>query len=200
MATNAPSDDLLKILRVRVGLDADDTSQDAAITAAYIGALSWLEAYLDRYLEPGTYTEVFTHIAANVISLKGYPVATINTIEDDDADPVHYHVEKKNGLIHFDGFAVAHELTVNYDAVPVIDGALMLALLGLFDVVWGAFNSSSNDESLGGGAIKAITSDGARVEFDVSGGGSAGFGAVDPNSGMPVAVAAMLHVYKRWNV
>lgn len=198
MASNAPSPEMLQILRVRVGLAADDTSKDAAITAAYIGALSWLETYLDRYLEAGTYTEVFTHVAANVISLKGYPVdAIISMNADEDLTAVHYHLEKQNGLIHFDGFAVSHQLTVEYEATPVINGALQLALLGLFDVVWGVFNSTTAEES--GGAIKAISSDGARVEFDISGGGASGYGVIDPNSGMPVAVAAMLYGYKRWS-
>lgn len=200
MATKPPSDSLLEILRVRIGLDPDDTSKDAEITAAYLAALSWLEQYLDRFLEPGTFTETFTHVAANVISLKGYPVDGIINMSSDNTDPIHYHVEARNGLIHFDGFLVAHELVVEYDATPVLEGAMMLALLGLFDVVWGTFTSSAAEESLGSGAIKAITSDGARVEFDVSSGASSSFGSIDPNSGMPMAVAAMLQVYRRWQV
>lgn len=199
MATNPPPASLMALLRVRVGLEPDDESKDVEIGAAYVAALTWLENYLDRYLEPGTYTETFTHVSANVVSLKGYPVETINTITPDEGEEVHYHLERTNGLLHFDGYLVSHELVIEYDAEPVVDGALLIALLGLFDVVWATFNTGT-DQPAGSGAIKAITSDGARVEFDVSSGSSSGFGSIDPNSGMPVAIAGMLYGYKRWNV
>lgn len=201
MATSAPSPELLEVLRVRVGLPADDTSKDDEITATYIAALSWMEAYLDRYLEPGTYTESFTHVAANVLSLKGYPVEAIVSMSSDnyDAPPVAYHVEEVNGLIHFDGYAVAHEIAVTYDAKPALTGALYMAFLSLFDSVWAQFHASTSTDPVGTGAIKAISSDGARVEFDVSGSSSSSSG-IDPSSGLPFGVAAMLHLYRRESV
>jgi hypothetical protein len=199
MASKPPSPELLEMLRVRVGLAADDPSRDDEITAAYLGALSWIEQYLDRFMEAGTFTEKFTHVASNKLSLKGYPVESVASMTADDMSgpPISYHVEASNGLIRFDGFAVAHEITVVYDADPQISGAILAALLALFDVVWSTFNSSSSEAEAG--VVKSITSDGARVEFDVSG-GSSSFGAVDPSSGMPSAVAAMLHLYRRESV
>jgi hypothetical protein len=196
MASKPPSPELLELLRVRVGLAPDDASKDGEITAAYTGALSWIEQYLDRFMEAGTYSETFVHVASNKLSLKGYPVEEILSMTADEMSgpPLAYHVETKNGLVRFDGFAVAHEITVEYDAEPEISGAILAALLALFDVVWNSFNSTSSEVE--SGVVKSITSDGARVEFDVSG-GSSSFGAVDPASGMPSAVAAMLHLYRR---
>lgn len=194
MAINPPSAELLELLRVRVGLDADDDSQDAAISTTYIAALSWVEQYLDRYLEAGDYTEAFTHFAGHVASLRGYPVTAVASVtQDDNAEAVPYHLEARNGLVRFDGYAVAHELIVTYTAAPELTGALQVALLGVFDVVWMQLNATVTTDA-GEGAVKSITSDGARVEFDVAGGAG---GAIDVSSGLPSAITSILNMFRR---
>ena len=197
MATKPPSAELLAILRVRIGLAADDVSKDAAITTAYLAALSWIEQYTDRFLEAGDYTETFTHFAGNTLSLKGYPVtAVLSIVNGTDGDDVaeFYHMEAGSGLLRFDGWMIAHEITVEYTAAPPVNGTLFVALLGVFDLVWLQFNATVTEDASAGGAVKSIASDGARVEFDVSGGSA---GAIDPSSGLSASVAALLNMLRR---
>jgi hypothetical protein len=173
-------------------LPPGDTTKDAEITAAWAMVTSWVETYLDRWLVPGAYSEVFTHVARRVLSLKAYPVTAITSmIGEMGGGIISYHVEKPNGLVHMDGFMLSHELTVLYDATPDVDGPIMLAMLSVFDSVWR--DLSATEPSGGDGPVKAISSNGARVEFDLAAGGA----DIDAGSGLPTSVAYMLNLYRR---
>jgi hypothetical protein len=187
-----PTAATLALLRARIGLPPGDTTKDAELTAAWAMVTSWVETYLDRWLVPGAYEEVFTHVARKVLSLKAYPVIAITEfLGDVGTQVVDYHVEKPYGLVHMDGFVISHELTVLYDALPDVDGPIMLAMLSVFDSVWR--DLSATEPSGGDGPVKAISSNGARVEFDLSAGGM----DIDAGSGLPTSVAYMLNLYRR---
>jgi len=187
-----PTDNTLKVLRVRIGLDVDDATRDAELTAAWGMVTAWVEVFLDRWLVPGAYSEVFTHIARRVVSLKAYPITDVTSMVGDmGAQVMAYHVEKSNGLVHMDGFLLAHELEILYTAVPDVDGPLLLAMLAVFDIVW--TDLSATQPAGGDGPVKAISSNGARVEFDLAAGGA----DIDAGSGLPQSVAYMLNLFRR---
>lgn len=191
---------LMEALRVRAGLQANDNSKDAEITAAFNGAVVWLEDYLDRFLVGGNYVETFVHKRGEVISLKGYPVVQINDLTSLSPDSVDttapYHLDRVNGLVHFDGVIAEHELQIDYDTDDALSGVLMMAATKLFDVIWAGFNSSGG--TVATGAVKSISSDGARVEFDVGSGSSSSASGIDSSTGLPAGMDALLNVYRRY--
>lgn len=194
-----PNQSTLELLRQKVGLQANDASKDQMIIVAWQGAYQWLEVYLDRFLDPdGVKSEVFTHVTGGTISLKGYPLQGIVSITDVYGNDITaYHYESTTGLIHFDGHVVSHELSVDYYMANPVTGPLWLAVVQVFDQVWAGMQATGGAAALGAGVVKAVTSDGARVEyFDPSSGGDSAVG-IDPGSGLPAATVAMLAPYKR---
>jgi hypothetical protein len=186
---------MLKLLRVRVGLPVDDASKDDLITAAYGTAGRMLENYLDRSLEAGGHSETFTHAANNVVSLRAYPIDEImNIVTASGAEITAYHVAKQSGLVHFDSRQVQHEIMVTYTSLDPIDSVLGLALLSVFDQVYNSITAVNSGGAVSGGAIKSISSDGARIEY-ASGTESAS--GVDSASGIPTSVLGLLQAYRR---
>jgi hypothetical protein len=185
-----------ELLRVRIGLLPTDTSRDLEIQMIWDGAIVSLENYLDRYLRPGDYVETFTHIVRNVISLKGYPVTAVASIVNSfGADVMAYHVEPLTGLVHFDGTLISHEAVISYTANPPLNGIMLVPVLALFDTLWGGY-AGAGQVAVGGGAVKAISQDGARIEFDTSSGGAVASG-LDAATSMPAAFLGMLEAYRR---
>jgi hypothetical protein len=190
-----PNEDMLKLLRVRIGLPVDDASKDDLITAAYGASGRVLENYLDRSLESGGHSETFTHAANNVISLRAYPVDEIMTIVTAaGVEITSYHLEKSNGLIHFDSRQVQHEIMVTYTSLDPIDAVLGMALLSIFDQVYNSITAVSSGGAVSGGAIKSISSDGARIEYVSGTESSVG---IDSASGIPTGVLGLLQAYRR---
>jgi hypothetical protein len=192
-----PNQQTLELLRSRIGLAPNDTAKDVEILASYVMTISLLEKYLDRFLTPGNYIEEFTHVAGRTVSLKGYPVLDIQAVVNSFGYNVEaYHVDKQNGLIHFDGTLISHQLSVQYDCEPPNDGALVLAFMNVFDMVYGNFTKVGVNASVGGGAIKAIRSNGASIEYDTSG-GSSGSTGIDSDTGLPAACVGLLEPFRR---
>jgi hypothetical protein len=190
-----PNEDMLKLLRVRIGLPADDASKDAIITAAYGAAGSLLENYLDRSLQAGEHSEQFTHIANNVVSLRAYPIDDVTTIVTAaGAEITAYHVEKSNGLIHFDSRQSQHEIMISYTSLDPVDAVLGLALLSVFDQTYTSITAVSSGGAVSGGAIKSISSDGARIEYVSGTESSVG---IDSASGLPSGIIGLLQAYRR---
>jgi hypothetical protein len=204
MPTLTLTPEQLTALRIRIGLDGADTSKDAEITAAYEVALGWVAAFLDRFLIAGTYQEVFTHKRGFSQSLKGYPVLTINSIVDTETgEPLNrsglstpgYHVAFENGVLYFDGGVSEHQFTVDYTISDPVVGGLFYAVLSVFDSVYAGTNGGGT--VIGGGVIKSISSDGAKVDYDTSSGGGGGSGT-DLDTGLPSSVVGILQLYRRW--
>ena len=187
-------------LRVRVGLLDNDASRDADILIARSYAQGIVEEYLDRWLDEGTYTEEFIHITQNTVSLKAYPIIAITSVQREDGSDIEYHIDARNGIVHFDGFVRDHRVVVVYDggygvqfAIP---GGVEMAILMMFDHAWETFIKVAGSSSVGGGVIKSIQSDGARVDFDVSGDSGSGAG-IDPGSGILYAALGLLRLFRR---
>jgi len=185
-----------EVLRQRIGLAATDNSKDVEIEVVYQMTISWLEEYLDRFLVAGTYTEQFVHKSGNNISLRGYPIVQVVSVTGDSGqDITHYHIKKSNGVMYFDSQVIAHELLVQYEMSDPLIGPLYLAVLILFDQMYASF-STAGGGAAGGGVIKAISSDGARVEFDTGSSGTSASG-VDVETGVPASILGILNMFRR---
>jgi hypothetical protein len=188
-----PDPQTLAQLRVRIGLPINDATRDADITAVWTMATLLAEQYLDRFIRPGAYTESFTHVTGNSISLKGYPLTTLPVITDHSGSTsIPFHADANNGVVYFDGAIASHSLSVAYECAPPT--GIMVALIMLFDSLWTTANSTGGAVAAGG--IKSISSSGATISyFDPTAGG--GTGGIDMNSGLPSGVAAMLNPFRR---
>lgn len=197
MATAVPDAATLAALRIRIGLNGLDVSRDAEINEVYAIAIAWMENYLSRtlYSVTGQEIEELTHINSMTISLKGYPTVSIDdiTVQSDEVVP-DYHLLKPNGLIMCDKPFRSHSATITYTMTDPLVGGLKMAMYMVFDQVWTQYTFVNDGTTTSG--VKAISSDGARVEFDVN--SSSGVGDIDVVSGLPMNVIGILNDYRRF--
>jgi hypothetical protein len=127
----------MALLRVRIGLAATDPTQDANIFAAITVATEIIEDYLDRKLEYANELETFIHQHGYSLSLIRYPVERINSLSRDVGTDIRHHIDKRNGVLAFDGYIYDHEVKVDYVGGYVkLPAALEMALLSVFDRVY----------------------------------------------------------------
>jgi hypothetical protein len=168
----------IETARVRIGLEPTDISKDAELTAAMEASLGFAEKYCDRFFMFKEDTAEFIHFTDSDVQLHRYPVTSVTSI-DSNGSPVvvDYHIEKNTGRLVFDSRICSHTLLVAYSGgYSVLPSDLELALWRLFDSNWSVISATTSTAAVGGGAIKAISSSGARVEFDTSSGNSSGMG------------------------
>jgi hypothetical protein len=177
--------------RVRIRLDPADTSRDAELAAVMALTLSAVEHYTNRLIGPKTdEEEVFIPVYGTRIQLHRIPVQRVTSITSvHGATIADYHVDRRAGLLRFPHFC-AHEVSVVYDG-GVIDDVLLFALWQVFDSAWGATTGAASVST--GAAIKAISSDGARVEYDT---GSASASGAMPVGLIPGLIAQLLDPYR----
>ena len=138
-------------MRVRVGLSETDGSKDQIIYDTIKTAIGIIETYLDRGIISDNEQEHFTHVDASAIQLYRYPLTDGVTITM--SPELKYHVDKKNGIIFFDGHVTEHTLTIDYeggyltDFMPV---ALHTAVLRVFDVLGLDFDTKASIGDVGG--------------------------------------------------
>lgn len=185
------SEDILKVLRTRIGLPETVTAQDNALTLVWQGVVQWAEDYLDRILVSGTYEEVFTHEGNTNYSLPGFPVVQVFEIRDEKGNDLsgQCHVARKSGLVMFERPCLAHEITVSYECDPPMTGPMFLALLNMFDIGWAVQSGEGLVDQ-----VKSSAIDGMSVGYAV-GGSTAG----NPfnSAGIPDNIAAILAAYRR---
>ena len=139
-------------MRKRVGLSETDGSKDQIIYDTIETAVGIIETYLDRGIISDNEQEHFTHIDTDAIQLYRYPLTDGGTITM-SPDNLKYHVDKKNGIIFFDGHVTEHTLTIDYeggylaDFMPV---ALRTAVLRVFDVLGLDFDTKASTGDVGG--------------------------------------------------
>ena len=198
----------IETLRVRIGLAANDPARDAEINAVSKAAMALLENYCDRKFPFESDQETFTHFDGVTVSLRRYPIWNVSSVTDYLDNPVsRYHVDKERGLVMFDDYRVVrHELKIRYqggfdlpnnDGHPEFPEDLLMAFYNVFDAIFDTYTGAAGAGALGAGVVKSIASDGSRVEFfDPTSGGAAAVG-IDPESGLPVAAAAIIANYRR---
>lgn len=184
-------------LRVRIGLASNDNSKDADIASLWSISTSLAEMYCDRKFEFATDNEEFIHDPSYTISLRRYPIVTINSITPDIGGAVsNYHYDKNTGVVHFDGYQVKHKLTINYDGgYTAWPADLELALIGTFEKLW---KDSTGTVSSGG--VKTVKAGDLSITYDTGSGAvtSAVGGAMGGH--IPFTSTVILDMYRRQQV
>lgn len=164
----------IETARTRAGLESTDTSKDDLLNGAMQAAQSYAEKYCDRFFSLQDDVAEEIHFTHHEIQLHRFPLVSITSVMADGKPVVtDYHMNKTIGMVVFDARLCTHTVLISYSGgYSPLPGDLEMALWRLFDSYYGAFSESGVDPSGATGAIKAISSSGARVEFDVSSGGS----------------------------
>lgn len=179
-------------LRVRVGLAATDPASDPQIDVGLAAAFDLVEKYLDRKLAYDSQVEEFVHTAAYTISLIRYPVESITPTNDIKAKS--YHLDKDKGLIHFDSYKRSHDMVISYTGgYKVLPEGLKLAILSVFDSLWGDISGSGGVST---GGIKTIKAGDLSVTYDSAGATSASSGTA-MGGYIPAMAKALLDQYRR---
>lgn len=176
----------LATARVRIGLQGSDTSKDTLLTAALDAALAMAETYCDRQFKQLTSSVSLFHFEGEVIQLQRYPVTALTSLAGDSTTLANYHLDGATGRIVMDGCRRYHQVDVSFTGgYATYPADLELAFWVIFDGIWPSVSGAA--AAAGGGAIKAIRSNGASVEYDTS---SASAG------GLPLASTFILDKYR----
>ena len=183
----------IEILRERIGLDSTDKSEDVKLTAAHLATMNIAENYLDRKLDKMNEIEEHYHKSGGVISLRRYPIETINSITSDGAALTDYQLDDETGLIYAEARLSAKHLVINYEGgFDEYPEDLELAILDLFDNVYSQ-SITTGDSSLSGAVSGYSIAGVGSIKFDTSEGSS--WGGI-----MPATSAAIFDQYRRESV
>lgn len=163
----------IETARIRIGLEPTDTSKDAQLNVAMSASLNFAENYCDRKFMKQAESERFVHFSYCGVQLKRFPVESVEMVSADGNSFSDFHIDMPVGRITLDSRISAHILTVDYvGGYEVLPADLEMALWRLFDSAYANINNTGG--SLGNGQVKAISSAGAKIEFNVSGSSDAG--------------------------
>jgi len=143
----------LKSARVRVGLDAEDTSKDTQLVGAINASLAVAENYCDRYFVwVKDEAASFYYQASKKYSLKRYPIEEVTEIMDSDGNFPEYKVHHLLGRIELKSYNRAEELRIVYTAgYRVFPADLELALWGIFDATFSSIDKAMSGEGISDG-------------------------------------------------
>jgi len=183
----------IEVLRQHAGYAATDATHDAEIDNAFAIAVQIVEAYLDRILAYGSYTETAQRFAGTTIHLKAYPVDLVDMVVSGSGIEPEYVVSKEIGVVYLSAFLRANDLSCSYEGGFItVPGAIQMALIGTYDNVWSSVSATTNVAAVGQ-EVRAMSMDGMKLEYqNFSGGsGSRSFGYI------PAAMLPMIDPYRR---
>lgn len=190
---------MLEMLKLILGIT--DNTQDDYLNSLLDVSQEYVENYLDRKLDVGTYEDYVEVNQRSTIDLRQYPAIKVNHIENLDGNEIEdYRVVKPSGRIRLnriiDGdFIIEYE--AGYETLPawaqkaIVDTAVALSSQA------GAGGGAS---SAGTGAIKSEEIVGvAKITYD-TGSSSSGLFSVGGDNGsvgmLPFSVVQMLEPHK----
>ena len=198
----------LDTAKKRLGIAAEDTTQDAAITAALATALGLAEKYCDRRFMFAADTESFFQCRGQSVTLRRYPVKAIDSIAyfpDNDLDPPDYYLAAEYGILTFKAWFMGTGLDVTYQGgYEQLPPELEAALWFIFDSVWAmtpgmGLEAGDLDGSSGSAPVKGFGINGVRLDYDTTAGESgatASGGDVKAHGLIPASAIAVLDLYR----
>ena len=184
----------LAAARARIGLAAGDTSKDAQLTAALNASSALAERYCDRLFGYASATETFVQFAAREVQLERFPIVSVASVVADDATLSKYQIDKKSGMILFEGGGVsALSLVVTYaGGYQTMPADLELSLWMIFDSVWPSVSGVAGTGASSGAISRITVPDVGSISFDTGSNSAAGLNGLVPDS-----AAAILDLYRR---
>lgn len=180
-------------------LNLTDPAKIALLQPALDAAQAIAERYCDRWFDEADETEELIPVNLGALQVKRYPITSVASLTAAHSAVIgEKHINKPAGIIYLDSGVGSHQVNVEYKGgYAVLPPDLELALWLIFDAIWSQFNLPvTAGASAGGGAIKAIRSNGASIEYDTSGGSVSGLTSTN-NFGLPVGAIGLLEPYRR---
>lgn len=179
----------LTAARARVGLQPNDTTKDAALSASLAAALGLAERYCDRKFARQFEVAELVHFVGNEAHIDRYPIVAVISVQSDGQAITAFQVNKSAGRILFTSSLASLLLEVEYEGgYEVFPDDLEYALWLIFDSVWPSISGNAPAQS----PISRIT---------VPDVGSISFDTVAPSSGVGAAISeaaeAVLDLYRR---
>lgn len=203
---------LLPLLKEYLGIDPNDTTDDAKLTKALNSAGAAIETYLDRIIPKQSVDEYFAHHFGTVV-LHDFPVdTTVEVLVNlNGAAQTDYKIYQDNARLGhlsrighrpdmpmdwriYDQVTVTY--TAGYDPIPTDLADAIVYLAGL---VYNNYGTGSIPGGGGSGDVKSMTiHDVGSMTFDVGSSSSGDNGGAFPAAGaIPDAAAEMVSRYKR---
>lgn len=175
--------------RARAGLQPNDTSKDAMLSASLGAALGLAERYCDRKFMRQSELAELVHFVGNEAQVDRYPIVAVSSVQSDGKAITAFQVNKSAGRILFSSSVAALLLEVDYEGgYQDLPGDLEYALWLIFDGVWASMSGAAGSTS----AISRITvPDVGSISFDAAASAN-GIGAV-----VSEAAEAVLDLYRR---
>jgi len=159
--------------KARLGLT--DATKDLQVQLALDACLAIAESYCDRHFLWTHETAKFYDIYARRLQLSRYPLTSVVSVLDNSGNAIsstHYKVHHAYGYIQFKHYITDWEAQVEYEGgYKVLPADLLIALWGIFDIVWPSINGSSGGAAtVAPGSISSISiPDVGTVSFSAGG-------------------------------
>ena len=139
--------------RVRVGLDASDTSKDAQISGALNSSLAVAENFCDRkFMFKALERAKFYYQTSKLYSLKRYPINAVFQVIDSDGRFPEYKVHHLLGRVELKNYNTSEEVEFDYSAgYEILPADLELALWGIFDATYASIDKAMSGEGINSG-------------------------------------------------
>lgn len=182
----------LATAKTRLGIVG--AAQDALLSATINAVISIAERYCDRKFLYAAETVKFYDFHGHMLFLPRYPIVSV--LPSSTGLPTTNHVHGRLGVIELHGINYIEAASIDYvGGYQVLPEDLELALWLMFDALWPSM-SGGGAGAAGGGAVKAIRSNGASIEYDTSGGAVSGLASSNA-AGLPVGAMSILDTYRR---
>lgn len=199
-------------IKTALGIDASDTSKDAAITSLLAATIAIVETYLGRGIIRAAVVEEFPppDNYDPALSLFRFPVDHVNSVTQEGAALAGFRVEKEPGIVRWRmGNCFARRACCGELELPIVvdyvggypddnwPADLIEAVMRSFYGRWHATGGSGNlaDAVQAGGPNRSVSVDGLTITRDAASYAGDAFSgqAVPPDL---VGVAAMLEPYR----
>lgn len=190
---------MFDLTTAKTKLGITGATQDAEVQAVLDAALNLAERYCNRGFLYKAERVKFYDTSAGSLPMPRYPIDVVTKTSFTGQ----YHVHKSAGtiLIHDKSWWHNRDITVEYaGGYRVLPGDLEIALWEIFGNLWGRHSASLTGAAAvaGTGAVQSITSDGATIRFDTSGGSATSSPtAVNFDTGIPFSAQSILDLYRR---
>ena len=149
----------LPTARIRIGLQATDTSRDEELKSAIDFALAVAEQYCDRRFLWKVEESTFYYTSASGYNLTRYPVSRIRSLTlGDNKSGIgsnRYKMHYAHGILLLDKALVSRQISIVYEGgYQDLPADLVIALWGIFDVIWAQMQGGA---AVAAGEIDSIT-------------------------------------------
>ena len=150
----------LAAAKARLGIT--DALKDTLIQIALDASLAVAESYCDRKFIWAKESAAFYDVYARRLQVKRYPITSVLHVKSTNGTDYasdRYRIHKQHGYLLFNHYMLEREADVEYEGgYKVLPPDLLIALWGIFDVVWPSINGGTGAVStVAPGTISSIS-------------------------------------------